>query len=76
MVTLLRLVLLTFLLIVLILSYVTVTVPVFKLVWSQRWGSNTVVSKPGAAFQLAVWGLTYVAFLHFSKTEPAVPAPM
>jgi hypothetical protein len=70
------LVLLTCLLILLILSYVTVTVPVAKMLWQRRWGGNTIVSKPGAAFQLGIWALTYIAFLHFNKTEPETPPPI
>jgi hypothetical protein len=64
------LVLLTCLLIVVILSYITVTVPIAKLLARGQWASNTLVSKPGAMFQLGVWVLTYVTFLHFNKGDP------
>lgn len=69
--------LLTCLLIGVILSYVTVTVPVVKMYLQRRWpgSGSTVVSKPGAAFQIAMWGLAYVAFLYFNKADPAIVPP-
>jgi hypothetical protein len=68
-------VLLTCLLIIVILSYVTVTVPVGKMLLRRQWADHTIVSKAGAAFQIVVWGLTYVTFLHLNaNNDPATAA--
>lgn len=66
--------LLTCLLIIVILSYTTVTVPVGKMILNGAWSNNTIVTKSGAVFQIFIWLLTYVTFLHLNKSEGVAPA--
>lgn len=61
------LVLLTCLLIMVILSYITVTIPISKMLQLGRWANHTIVTKPGAIFQICMWLFTYVAFIHLNS---------
>jgi hypothetical protein len=40
----------------------------------RQWADHTIVSKAGAAFQIVVWGLTYVTFLHLNNSSEAAAA--
>eukprot|EP01032_Pedospumella_encystans_P008055 gene8055-9602_t len=58
--------LLTCLLIMVILSYIMVTIPLSTMLTQGKWSKYTIVTKPGAVFQICVWLCTYIVFMHLN----------
>jgi len=50
-----------------IVSYIMVTIPMSTMLTQGKWAAHTIVTKPGAMFQIGVWLCTYVAFIHFNS---------
>jgi len=61
--------LLTCLLIIVILSYIMVTIPLSTMLTQGKWSKYTIVTKPGAVFQICVWLCTYIVFMHLNAAD-------
>jgi len=63
--------LLTCLLIFVIASYITVTVPIAKMLIMGQLSDNTLVYKSGAMFQITIWICVYAVFLYLNSDSNA-----